>query len=359
LTISLILVPHLPIFNKNNRLIGTDSLDYAKWERSLIQSSSLEDFVKKAFISLEGGDRPIALIFLYTVIKTIPSNPTYIIDLIPIILGPALVLCIYFLTRELTSNDVISVLASFLTAVSFHMLVGIYAGFYANWFALIIGYAAFVFLFRFLRTPKRINLVVYFFLIAVMLFSHTYTWTILTIVSVVFLLAMLGLTKYSRRGIIFLLVVILLSVVIDVAKITFTKSAGGIEQDISVARRQEVGVGQLPVKWNNLIDTTEIYYAGAFSNVIILALGLYWLIRSDMQNPSNIFLMIFLSIGILPLFFGNWLVQSRVFYNIPFQIPAAIGLFYIKKEKSGILIGTCACIWLIAMSVRTLSLLGS
>jgi hypothetical protein len=359
LTILLVLVPHLPAFNKNNRLIGSDSANYAKWESSLVKSSSPQDFIRKAFVTLEGGDRPIALIFLFAVIKVMPVAPIYIIDIIPIILGPALVIAIYFFTRELTSNDTISLLASFLTAVSFHMLVGIYAGYYANWFALIIGYVAFVFLFRFLKTLKRANLVVYFFLITLVLLSHTYTWTILTIVTVAFLLVMLTLTNYSKRGIILLLVVIFSSVIVDIAKITFTKSAGGIEQDISVARRQEVGVGQLPVRWNNLLDTTEIYYAGAFSNFIILTLGLYWLFRSDIRDPANIFLVVFFAIGILPLFFGNWLVQSRVFYNIPFQIPAAIGLFYIKKEKGGVMLLISLCIYSIAMAIRTLSLLGA
>jgi hypothetical protein len=359
LALSLVLVPHLSTFNKSNRLIGADSADYAYWESLLIKSSSPQDFLRKVFVIFENGDRPVTLIFLFAITKVIPSEPKSIIDLVPAILGPALVIAIYFLTHELTSNDRISLFASFLTAISFHMLVGIYAGFYANWFALIIGYIAFVFLFRFLKTLKKINLVAYFFLITLVLFSHTYTWTILTMVTSVFLLAILGLTHYSKKGVFFLLIVILASVAIDVVKITITKSAGGIEQDISVASRQQVGVGQLPVRWNNLIDTTEIYYAGAFSNVIILTLGLYWLFRSDIRNPVNIFLVIFMSIGILPLFFGNWLVQSRVFYNIPFQIPAAIGLFYVGREKNGIMILISVCIWLIAMAVRTVSFLGT
>jgi hypothetical protein len=152
---------------------------------------------------------------------------------------------------------------------------------------------------------------------------------------------------------------ILLSIAVDVVKIMVTRSAGGIEQDIDIAHRQEVGVGQLPVKWNNLIDTTEIYYAGAFSNVILLSLGIYWIFRCRISDSVNIFLVVFLSIGILPLFFGNWLVQSRVFYNIPFQIPAAIGLFYIRNEKNGVIILISISVWLIAMTTRILSVLAT
>jgi hypothetical protein len=57
----------------------------------------------------------------------------------------------------------------------------------------------------------------------------------------------------------------------------------------------------------------------------------------------------------MPLFFGDWTVQSRVFYNIPFQIPAAIGLNYIMQQRRGIIISLSICIWLIAISVVSVS----
>lgn len=354
LTVMLVVIPHLPTVNKNNSLIGADSTVYIKWENKLLKSNGTHDFIRKMFVNL--GDRPITLLFFFTIIKLTAAEPSYIIDHIPIILGPALVLVIYFLTRELTSNDIASLFAAFLTSVSVHTMVGSYAGFYANWLALIIGFLSFVFLFRFLKSPKKQNLIIYFSLTILVLFCHTYTWTIITMVTGIFLFVMLSFKSYyPKKSIIFLLILVLCSIVVDIAKISITGSAGGIEGDIATARSQEVGVGQLPVRWSNLIDTTEIYYGASFSNIIILILGLYWLLRSNMHDPSGIFFLIFLSIGIFPLFFGNWLIQSRVFYNIPFQIPAAIALTYIKKERKGTMMLIPVCIWLIAMSIRTTS----
>jgi hypothetical protein len=356
LTLVLMYIPHLPTINKENKLIGADSHVYANnWTAPLMKSNNLQEFIQNAFVKIQGGDRPITLIFLLTAIKLSPSEPSYTIDHIPLILGPVLVLVIYFLTREITSNDTVSLFASFLTAISFHTLVGLYAGYYANWFAIIIGYISFVFMFRFLKSSKKLNLFVYFFLTILVLFSHTYTWTVLTTVSGIFLLVMLAFNYYSKISIIFLLVALLGSVVIDVAKISITGHSGGIERDVAIAREYNLGAGQLPVRWNNLIDTTEIYYGAAFGNFIILALGLYWLYRSDMRDISSIFLLIFLSIGIFPLFFGNWLIQSRVWYNIPFQIPAAMGLFYIKRVKYGSMMVLPICIWLISMAIRSVS----
>jgi hypothetical protein len=66
--------------------------------------------------------------------------------------------------------------------------------------------------------------------------------------------------------------------------------------------------------------------------------------------------MVFLSMGIAPLFFGNWVIQSKVFYDIPFQIPAAIGLGFIKEQlnRSKIL-NMSFCLWLTAVSMTALS----
>jgi hypothetical protein len=246
-------------------------------------------------------------------------------------------------------------LASFLTAVSFHTLIGIYAGFYANWFALIIGYLSFVFLIRFLKASNRLNFTIYSALIIILLFSHVYTWSIMIIVTGIFLAVMLKLSYYSKKNIILLFLVILSSVVIDVARMTITGSVSGIEQQIKIASLTEVGLKQFALRWSNLIDTTQNYHGGQFGNFIILMLVLYWLFRSNLREPSTILLIIFQSIGIMPLFFGDWLVQSRVLYNIPFQIPAAFGLAYIKKEVNGTIILLPICIWLVAISIRAVS----
>ena len=250
------------------------------------------------------------------------TNLFYIIEYLPIILGPSLVLAVFFLTRELTSNDTTSLFASFITSLSFHTLIGVYAGFYANWFALIIGYSSIAFLFRSLKRSGKLDVIIYFVLIILLQFSHLYTWTILTIVMAIFFLVMLKFNYYDKKRIILLLLIILSSVIIDIVRMVILSSAGGIEQDIGIAHKGGVGLGQFSQRWNNLIFTTQNYFIGQFSNFIILVLGLYWLARSNLQEPSNIFIVIFLSMGIIPLFFGNLVIQTRVLYDIPFQIPA-------------------------------------
>src|SRR5207302_1085714 len=120
----------------------------------LMASNSPQEFIHKIFTIPYSGDRSLASLFFYTIAKSAPDSTSYAIDHLPIILGPGLVLAVFFLTRELTSNDTTSLLASFLTAVSFHTLIGMYSGIYANWLALIFGFLSFVFLISFFKASN-------------------------------------------------------------------------------------------------------------------------------------------------------------------------------------------------------------
>jgi len=354
LAVALALIPQNPAINANNHQVGADSFDYVNVLNKMAQSNTTQEFLEQVFTVPFSGDRPFTTLFLHTIAKISPASLFNTVDHMAIILAPALVLAVFFLTRELTSNDTTSLLASFLTAVSFHTLNGIYSGIYANWIALIIGYLSFVFLIRFLKTPNKTNLASYSALVIFLLFSHVYTWTILTLVASIFLVAMFKMNRYARKNIAVLFVVIASSIIIDVVRSVLTGVAMGIESDIGLAS-SGAGTVQLALLSSNLTETMKNYAAGQFSNFIIFALGLYWLFRADSRTLSGVFLAIFLSVGVLPLLLGNEIIQSRTLYDIPFQIPAAIALTFMKKKFNGSLIILPLCIWLLAVSIRTVS----
>lgn len=355
MSIAIAIIPHLPTTNIDGKQVGVDTGYYVNWVGTLNNATSFQDFVYEAFAVQGGaGDRPISLIFFYMLNKATGANLSNIVEYAPVIIGPALVIVVYLLTRELTSSDRISLLAAFLTAISFQILIGIYAGFYANWIALAFGYASFVFLFRFLKKGSSENLGIFAGLFILTLFSHTYTWSVLSIAIGTFLAVMLKLNYYSRKNLMMLIVALLGIVAIDLVRASITGSSGGIEDDLSLAERL-VGPDQFTLRWNNLTYATTTFVAGIFSNAIILGLGLYWLFRSNMKEPANIFLIIFLSVGILPFLFGEWVIQTRVFYNIPFQMPAAMALFWIRNQTSGGLKTLPIYIWLITIAIIAVS----
>jgi len=367
LSIVLVLIPQHPSINNDDQNIGVDTFYYAAWVDELGKAESLSEFAYQAFVVQAQGDRPVSLILLFLVYQITDGNLSKVVEYFPIILGPGIVLAFYFLTLELTRSERIALIAAFLGAVSFHTLAGIYAGFYANWLALIVGYISIVFLFRYLRSGRLSDMVVFSIMLIGVLFSHAYTWTLLVAVAGIFLLTMLVMTKkkkeeeeddnsnnyFTQRRIIWvLLFAILPSIVVDIARVAITGSSGGLEQDIGLIERG-LGIEQLDMRWQILSTTMHHNFGGVFSNFIILSLGLFWILKSNVREPATLLLVIFLSTGLVPLLFGSLTIQSRVLYNIPFEIPAAISLYYILRRTHSILIPIAACTWLVAISLFT------
>jgi len=351
------LIPHQQAINIDNKDVGVDTHFYVEWSRTLINSNTTGEFLKAIFIGIQHGDRPLSLLFFAGAAKMVPdANLSYVFDNAPVILGPALVIVVYLLTRELTSNDIAALLSAFMTSISFHVLVGIYAGSYANWISLIFGYLSMIFMLRFLRNKNKKSVILFAILNVTTLFAHSYTWTILSMFMGVFLLVMLKFDFYDRKNVIILLIVVGSTLLFDMARMTITGSFSGISYGISPPFGElRFGPEQFVTRWSSVIDTTQNYYGSLLGNSIIYALGLYWLLRSKFRDSSTIFLISILSIGIVPLFFGNWIVQSRVFYDIPFQIPAAIGLVYVYKKFNSIMPLIPILLWLLSFSITALS----
>jgi len=353
-----VLIPHQKVMNVDAKDVGVDTHYYVEWNTILNNSKSMDEFIKQSFIIIQHGDRPFTLLFLFVVSQMLNSeNLSHLIDNIPIILGPVLILIVYFLTRELTSNDIASLFSAFVTAISFHTLVGIYAGSYANWIALAVGYSSLIFLLRSLKNADKINVVVFFGFLVALLFTHIYTWTILVMVMVVYLLVLLKLNYYDRKRIIIMLIILSSSIMLDVGRMVLSGAYSGFAYDISPSFGSDLilGFGQFSTRWSTIVDTTQNYYGSLFGNSIIYGLCLYWLLRSQLRDASSIFLMVFLSIGIIPLFFGNWSVQARVFYDIPFQIPAGIALTSIYLRSKHAILALTICVWLVALAVQAVS----
>jgi hypothetical protein len=369
ISVVLVLIPQHPVINKDNKDIGVDTHYYVTWIGELAKSKNVSDLIYQAFVVQgQSGDRPLSLLFLFLVYQVVGGNNlSDVIEHIPIILGPGIVLAFYLLTVELTRNEKIALIAAFFGAVSFHTLIGIYAGFYANWLALIVGYISIAFLFRYLRSGRLSDIVVFSTLLIGVLFIHIYTWTVLAAVSGTFLVAMLLVViwkkkkkkngninnLFTKRRIIWLLVAILLSTAVDITKVLLIGSSGGVEQDVQLAQKY-LGIEQFSMRWRILNATMHDSLGGVFSNFIILLLGVFWVLKSNVREPRAIFLMIFLSAGIVPLSFGWWTLQVRVLYDIPFEIPAAIALYYISTRLgSSRLVTLAACTWLVAISLVT------
>jgi hypothetical protein len=357
LSIVIALIPHQPQINPNGQQIGVDTDYYVNWINALNHASDYRDFFHQAFVVQSHGDKPLVLIFLFTITKFLnDADSHFVVEHVPLILGPLLVLVVFYLTREMTSNHNQALLASFFTSISFQVTVGIYAGFYANWFALIIGYLSFVFLVRSLKnSSSKQNLTVFSVLIIGLLFTHIHTWSIIVAVMSVLLIILMKVKQYPKQRISLLLIILLSSIVFDVVITSMTGSVAGIGKDIEFAKATGTGIEQFAVRWSNLTRSVYSFLGGQFSNFIIFSLGLCWAFQSNTRDISSKFLMIFMSVGLIAFLIGDYRVQARIFYDIPFQISAAIALSSLWKSSRGRLITIPVCIWLVSLAIRAVS----
>jgi len=261
------------------------------------------------------------------------------------------VLVVFFLTREITSNDTVSLLASFLTAISFQPLLGIYSGVYANWMALIFGYISFVFVFRFLKKANGMNYFAFSAFLFLMMLSHIYTWILLIFFLGIFLIISYRLKMFDRKNILLLFLIIMASIAFDSGKSILMDTPFGIERVANIANIDSSD-GNPAYIWQNLSQTSLVYSGGVFGNFLILSLCIYWLLRSNLHEMHNLFIAIFFSIALLPILLGGEVIQIRVLYNIPFQIPAAIGLIYLANQNRGSILIIGTLIWILLMSIQ-------
>ena len=353
LSIFFTLLPHQSFINNESELVGADTVNYVEWLNNVMVDDQGE-LMHQAFVVQHSGGIPLSLLLFSQVLTIFPDNSYQAIDHLPIILSPVLVLTVFFLTREITSNDTISLLASFLTAISFQPLIGIYGGFYANWLALIFGYSSFVFLFRFLKRPNVTNYLFFSVLFFLMMLSHVYTWTLLTLFLGIFLIVSCRLKMFERKRVALAFLIILASIAFDAGKSIMTDTPFGFERDVSIASAN-ASYGNLASIWSNLSQTSFGYVGGVFGNFLILSLCIYWLLRSNMREMPNLFIAIFLSIAILPILFGDDVIQSRVLFNISFQIPAAIGLVFLANQQRGTVLVFGTSIWILIMSLQAIT----
>lgn len=343
------MIPHTSTINNDNEVIGSDIKHYVTFLESMSQSSSPGDLLYKAFVSIIGGDRPFSLLFFLSLSYVFNHvNFSTLLGNLPLLLGPFLVLSIYFLVLSITKDHLTALFASLIT-IPTHILIGIYAGLYANWFALIWGYLVLLYLFKLVDEPKRINFFIFSILLIILILSHAPTWTIFMYVIGLFLVVAFFKNKRRKaKTVICIFLATLPSIIIDITRMLLINSSG-ISQELDFAVNRDVGIQSMQTIWNNLIDTSHLIFAGQIGNPIILLLVVYWLYRTKIKENYQIFLLIFFSLFALPLLFAEKDIQSRFFFEIPIQIPAAIALT-ILKQRTGNFLPAAICLCLVVMS---------
>lgn len=324
------IIPQLPTTNPDNRYVGVDTFWYVNWTSSFNNNDPLE-LLNNAFSDQSHGDRPLSLFIIFGLSKILPTSPGDAIDTMPVLLSPILTLTVYFLSREFTNNRSIHLLVTFLSVLSFQVLIGIYAGFYANWLGLIVGNICLVFLLRYLKSYSWRIFGIFFTFLIMLVLVHVYTWSIYSIAIFLFAIIALRIRVIPKRIVFAIFIAIGVSVSIDVVKDLIVGSSGGVSENIKLTY-EFVGINNIFILLENIYASVLISHGGIFGNgLVLVAVFVFSIFYFDPRKLPDLLMLSFLTLLILPIFFGYWNIQVRVLYDIPFQLPFGLALYYLLR----------------------------
>jgi len=341
LTASVILpiYPYIPTINPDFKSVSTDVFYYTPWMETVLDSDGLDEFAENIFVNISGGDRPLSLLVFFALTTATGAPLVTILQLMPVILTPALTATAYYFVLTGSKNKQLAVMVALIVPFSTTVIVGIYAGFYANWMAIIFSLLAFSFLLKFLESGRKSYLPVILGFIIAILFAHNYTWSYM-ISALVLFSVVYGVIHRRRRGIVTTLVlvgiVIAISISVDLSKMAFLRNDSGLDKEIAAAANQ-IAAEEFTRRWNNLNYVFTIFLGGDYTNSVIYALALVWMIGARYKDDNmNLAIMAMTFVGVIALFAGEYSVQSRVLWNIPIFIPAGIVLYNLIRQPASL-----------------------
>lgn len=313
--------------------LGTDIPGYLKWLESISSSSNYYDeFFYQPFIEIHEGSRPLTLLLMHA-ISLLGFSYEMVLKYLPVMFGPILVLSAYYATLIMYPKDRrLAVIVSIVTAFSHQIIIGFYAAFYANWLALIVIFFSISFLIKSIREPlpnyRNITLFGIFSILALLV--HSYTWSYFVAVLILYLLWSFIIKKRSKQSVkvvVILGIVVLAVIGVDIVK-SIPGSSDSFTKDLDFGGSL-IGLEEYAERWRNLDKVFTFYLGGFLTNSVIMVLLFIWTLKAKYENDSDRFLLSMLFVSLLPVLFGDFVVQSRIFFNIPLQIPASIIIYRI------------------------------
>jgi len=344
-----VIYPHLPGVNPTGSGVSTDERYYVNWMSQLRANSgeTWTDALANAF-TINNGDRPLTLLLILAIANLTGSPDLTVIRFLPVALAPALVLANYVLIRyALRSKNegrlkIFASIGAVFAALSPQIVVGEYSGFLANWIALVAGCFAFYFLIKGWESQNRGQSIRSFGILFVILLSmmliHVYTWAHLLAIMLLFggisYIFARKTVAHPKIKIIMILLVIGTAFSIDLVRSSYFSTPAAIESDSALS--ENILPQDTSGRWNRIYFTMSSYVGGFLSNPVLLLLGLLWMVKADLSKGFDRLLLSMFFISAIPIMFGSIEFQTRVLYNIPFQIPALLALYAYGGVKSGL-----------------------
>jgi len=319
---------------------GVDAPDYVRWLEYMENSTYTE-----AFSYASKNDR-----FLYLVLQYIcfqfagSSTEAFVAYFMPVVLTFLLMFSTFFLVRAGKSFLHAST-AMLVTVFSFQVTVGLYAGFYANWFALFFVYVFYGFLMTVLKGKRRSPFLLMLTGLSsvAVLYVHPWTWVLLVMMILAAYIVTTMLIVLIRKADIhgyawelkFLLVLLAVNVLMFYVKGILGVGSGAALVDGYVNTKKLEPSFLNAFRLRYFLDKTFNWYVGGFYGyppmIILAILGvLSFLDYNDRYNRLLLNWMLVAS----AMVFVDFPWQSRFLYLTPFNVYVALGVLCGAEELS-------------------------
>jgi hypothetical protein len=363
--------PHLPGVNESGTGISVDEQAYVNWlaEFRELQSEGIATSSYEMILAIfdKGlGDRPLSILFLLVLGDITGFSDATIVRYLPAMLAPAFVVTCYclvrygYLTHTKATNstwnkNTLAYTVPFAAAFCPQIVVGLYAGFLANWLALLTGFLAMLFAIRISEMAGRldprgvgrkhlvITTLLFFTTLTVTMLLHIYTWGFFVLALLLFAfysyfsIRKSGPSKKSEaiRITIVLIAVIAASIIVDIVKSSYFSVTSGLVTDSFLAERS-FGLENFNARWETIYFTLGSYVGGYLSHPGIMMLALFWVFRTSNFRGLERLMFSMLFVLAIPMLFGTTLIQARLLYIVPLFIPAVLFIDSIRREKNNI-----------------------
>jgi len=320
-------LPYQSAINPNQVSIGVDLWYYVDWIEQMLLGSNISEVGQKAF-TLAGGDRPLVLFFMYFLSSLSNISPILIAQNMPIIIGSLVVVSAYVTVFYATKDRWLASLTSLVASTSYHTIVGIYAGFLAQWLLIAEGYLFLLSVVYLMNAPQKKNIILCFVLSIAMLTTHG-SWPFFWIPSAVYVIIKIAnnRNKTQLRRALPLLIILFSVIFLDLLRLWLVGSllGSGIGRSVWLASNW-VYFSDFFLRWTNLSVLFNIFVGGFYTNSFLLLIAFIGVISIDTRSDWGLILMSTLLVAFIPSILGNFSDQSRLFFLLPIPMLAAIGI---------------------------------
>lgn len=344
--------PYLDSVNPLHTVVSVDMPRYLLWIQPALAAHTPASWLGAIFSpagSYPGayaGDLPLFLAFLQSV-SALAGGVSAALYTMPLVLGLLLALSSFFVMQVWRGDARLSALCALLSVSSFQSVAGIYSGFFADWFAVVLLNVMLGLMILNWRSPAVRTVAAASVLSAGVVLAHPYTW--LVAAATIAVLVAVGVAGSVRKGGPLLdsrtgsnLVILGAGAGVSLVQaqlLSFNAFGWGAAQISGPA----VSLGAFLARSFNLGVSLNFLYGGFLNNPVLLVLALYWVAFARKNGLGDKFVMAWFSLSAIPVFFGNPTIQSRALYDLPLQFPAAMGLVAIadRLEKKRKWLGAC------------------